>query len=129
MAFLTRDGVRLYYEDHGSGPAVLLTHGYSATSQMWRGQIAAFEDRYRLIIWDMRGHGESDYPDDPALYSTAHTVADMAAVLDVIVRRPEASTVAVAPPLKPSAPSRRVRSVCSVSLAPIVCVNEKAFPS
>ncbi|MCG8546375.1 MAG: alpha/beta hydrolase [Alphaproteobacteria bacterium] len=82
MAFLTRDGVRLYYEDHGSGPAVLLTHGYSATSQMWRGQIAAFKDRYRIIVWDMRGHGESDYPDDPALYSTAHTVADMGAVLD-----------------------------------------------
>jgi pimeloyl-ACP methyl ester carboxylesterase len=82
MAFLTRDGVRLYYEDHGTGPAVLLTHGYSSTSQMWRGQVAAFKDRYRLIVWDMRGHGESDYPHDPALYSLAHTVADMAAVLD-----------------------------------------------
>jgi pimeloyl-ACP methyl ester carboxylesterase len=82
MAFLTRDGVRLYYEDHGTGPAVLLTHGYSSTSQMWRGQVAAFSDRYRIIVWDMRGHGESDYPDNPALYSTAHTVADMAALLD-----------------------------------------------
>lgn len=82
MAFLTRDGVRLYYEDRGSGPAVLLTHGYSSTSQMWRGQVAAFKDRYRIVVWDMRGHGESDYPPDPALYSTAHTVADMAAVLD-----------------------------------------------
>lgn len=82
MAFLTRDGVRLYYEDHGSGPAVLLTHGYSSTSQMWRGQVAAFKDRYRIIVWDMRGHGASDYPPDPALYSTAHTVADMAVVLD-----------------------------------------------
>lgn len=61
MAFLTRDDARLYYEDHGSGPAVLLTHGYRATSQMWRGQIAAFKDRYRIIVWDMRGHGETDY--------------------------------------------------------------------
>lgn len=82
MAFLTRDGVRLYYEDHGSGPAVLLTHGYSSTSQMWRGQVAAFKDRYRIIVWDMRGHGESDYPPDRAMYSMSHTVADMAAVLD-----------------------------------------------
>jgi pimeloyl-ACP methyl ester carboxylesterase len=49
---------------------------------MWRGQVAAFKDRYRIIVWDMRGHGDSDYPDDPALYSTAHTVADMAALLD-----------------------------------------------
>ena len=82
MALLTRDGVRLYYEDHGTGPAVLLSHGYGSSSQMWRGQVAAFKDRYRIIVWDMRGHGESDYPDDPALYSTAHTVADMAALLD-----------------------------------------------
>lgn len=82
MTFLTRDGVRLYYEDHGTGPAVLLTHGYSSTSQMWRGQIDAFKDRYRIIAWDMRGHGESDYPEDPALYSLTHTVADMAALLD-----------------------------------------------
>ena len=82
MAFMTRDGVRLYYEDHGTGPAVLLTHGYGWSSQTWRGQVAAFKDRYRIIVWDMRGHGESDYPDDPALYSRAHTVADMAALLD-----------------------------------------------
>jgi pimeloyl-ACP methyl ester carboxylesterase len=82
MSFLTRDGVRLYYEDHGSGPAVLLTHGYSSTSQMWRGQIAAFKDRYRVIVWDMRGHGESDYPEDPSFYSRSHTVADIAALLD-----------------------------------------------
>ena len=82
MARLVRDGVALYYEDHGSGPAVLLTHGYGATSQMWQGQIAAFADRYRVIVWDMRGHGESDYPDEPSLYSEAHTVADMAALLD-----------------------------------------------
>lgn len=82
MAYLTRDGVRLYYEAHGSGPAVLLTHGYSSSSRMWQGQVAAFKDRYRIIVWDMRGHGESDYPDDPSLYSTANTVADMAALLD-----------------------------------------------
>ena len=49
---------------------------------MWRSQVAAFKDGYRIIVRDMRGHGESDYPDNPSLYSAAHTVADMAAVLD-----------------------------------------------
>ena len=62
MAFVTRDGVRLYYDAHGSGPAVLLSHGYGATSQMWQDQVAALKDRYRVIVWDLRGHGESDYP-------------------------------------------------------------------
>jgi pimeloyl-ACP methyl ester carboxylesterase len=82
MPTFTRDGVKLYYEDHGAGPAVLLSHGYSATSQMWRGQIAALKDRFRIIVWDMRGHGQSDYPAEQALYSEPHTVADMAALLD-----------------------------------------------
>lgn len=85
MPKLNRDGVSLYYEVHGDhGPVVLLTHGYSATSQMWAGQIEAVSKDHRLITWDMRGHGQSDSPDDPTLYSEAHTVADMAALLDEV---------------------------------------------
>ena len=84
MATLNRDGVNLYYEAHGEGPALLLSHGYSATSRMWRGQIDALSRRHRLILWDMRGHGASDYPTDPTAYSEAATVADMAALLDAV---------------------------------------------
>jgi pimeloyl-ACP methyl ester carboxylesterase len=81
MATLDRDGVAIHYEAHGNGPAILLSHGYSATCRMWDGQIAALQDRYQVIVWDMRGHGQSDYPDDPAAYSEAATVQDMAAIL------------------------------------------------
>ncbi len=49
---------------------------------MWQPQIEVFKQRYRLIPWDMRGHGESDCPEDPALYSQDHTVEDMRALLD-----------------------------------------------
>mgnify|MGYP000891448912 CR=1 FL=1 len=55
MPLLDRDGVRIHYEVHGKGPVVLLSHGYSATSQMWRGQIAALSKDHTLVIWDMRG--------------------------------------------------------------------------
>lgn len=81
MATLDRDGVKIHYEVHGAGPAVLLSHGYSATCRMWDGQIAALKDRYKVIVWDMRGHGRSDYPSDGAKYSETLTVADMAAIL------------------------------------------------
>ncbi|HUN53476.1 MAG TPA: alpha/beta fold hydrolase [Candidatus Sulfotelmatobacter sp.] len=84
MAKLNRDGVNLYYETHGQGPVILLTHGYSATSAMWRGQIEPLTRRHKLVIWDMRGHGQSDYPADPSAYSEAATVADMAAILDAV---------------------------------------------
>ncbi len=86
MAFLERDGVNIYFEHHHNNsdfPTILLSHGYSATSAMWAEQTSAFADGYNVITWDMRGHGLSDSPADPALYSEAHTVADMAALLDV----------------------------------------------
>jgi pimeloyl-ACP methyl ester carboxylesterase len=81
---LNRGGVDIHYEVHGSGPAILLTHGYSATARMWDGQIAALSKDHALILWDMRGHGQSDYPQDPARYSEEETVADMAAILDAV---------------------------------------------
>ncbi len=84
MAKLNRDGVNIYYEVHGEGPPLLLTHGFSATAQMWRGQVAPLSKAHKLITWDMRGHGQSDYPTDPAQYSEEHTVADMAAILDEV---------------------------------------------
>lgn len=82
MPKLNRDGVNIHYEIHGSGPPLLLTHGYSSTAEMWQGQIEALSQRHQLILWDMRGHGRSDYPADAAAYSEALTVADIAALLD-----------------------------------------------
>jgi pimeloyl-ACP methyl ester carboxylesterase len=84
MTALDRNGVKIHYEVHGKGPTLLLSHGYSSTARMWDGQIAALEDRFQVIVWDMRGHGESDYPKDPAAYSEALTVEDMAAILDKV---------------------------------------------
>ena len=88
MPLIDRDGVEIHYETHGptgdnnGAPPILLSHGYGATCRMWDGQVAAFADRYRLVLWDMRGHGRSGDPADPARYSHALSVGDMAAVLD-----------------------------------------------
>jgi len=84
MPKIDRDGVKIHYEVHGSGPPLLLTHGYSSTAAMWQDQIEALSKKHKLVLWDMRGHGQSDYPDDPKAYSEALTVADMAALLDEV---------------------------------------------
>jgi pimeloyl-ACP methyl ester carboxylesterase len=84
MPMLDRDGVKIHYQVHGSGPTLLLTHGYSSTSTMWNGQIDALSKHHKLVLWDMRGHGQSDYPEDPAAYSEALTISDMAALLDEV---------------------------------------------
>jgi pimeloyl-ACP methyl ester carboxylesterase len=83
MAKLNRNGVNIHYEVHGKGPTLLLSHGYSSTSRMWDGQVAALKDRYQIVVWDFRGHGESDYPKDGAQYSEELTVGDMLALLDL----------------------------------------------
>jgi pimeloyl-ACP methyl ester carboxylesterase len=75
------NGIEIDYEVSGSGPAVLLTHGYSATRRMWDGQHRALEDRYKVISWSMRGHGHTESPADFSKYSADLTVADMAALL------------------------------------------------
>jgi pimeloyl-ACP methyl ester carboxylesterase len=84
MPMLDRDGVHIHYEVAGDGPALILTHGYSSTGAMWAGQIEPLARHFKVITWDMRGHGASDYPQDPGAYSEAATVADMAALLDAV---------------------------------------------
>ena len=82
MARLQRGAANIYYEIHGSGPAILLTHGFAAESKMWQGQIDALSRHHSLILWDMRGHGRTQAPPRNAAFSEALTTADMAALLD-----------------------------------------------
>ena len=84
MSKLERNESSLYYQISGSGSPILLTHGFAATSRMWRGQVEAFRDKHQLITWDMRGHGRSDSPSNQTAYSVEETVADMTALLDAL---------------------------------------------
>jgi pimeloyl-ACP methyl ester carboxylesterase len=78
------EGFEISYEVSGTGPAVLFTHGYQATGAMWEPQRAALDSRYRVITWDMRGHGRSGAPDDENLYSHDLLVADIAGLLHTL---------------------------------------------
>jgi pimeloyl-ACP methyl ester carboxylesterase len=64
------------------GVPLLLTHGFGATAGMWDRNIGALSVDRPVIVWDMRGHGSSDAPDDLDSYSEQISVADMAAILD-----------------------------------------------
>jgi pimeloyl-ACP methyl ester carboxylesterase len=82
---LDRDGVGIFCEvagQRGAAVPLLLTHGFSASTEMWQPNLAALSAGRQVITWDIRGHGLSDSPEDPARYSEALSVADMAAVLD-----------------------------------------------
>jgi pimeloyl-ACP methyl ester carboxylesterase len=75
-------GVHVHHEIAGTGPAVLLTHGFAASSHMYAATVAELSADHTMITWDIRGHGKSDSPADPAEYSVAASLEDMAAILD-----------------------------------------------
>lgn len=82
MPTQTLNGFEIGYTVAGTGPAVLFTHGYQASAAMWEPQSAGLQDAYRVITWDIRGHGDSGIADDPALYSQELMLEDMLALLD-----------------------------------------------
>ena len=85
MATLDRDGVAVHYERHGhpsDRPPLLLTHGYSASSAMFARNLDALGRDREVLVWDIRGHGRSESPADPACYSQELALGDMAAILD-----------------------------------------------
>ena len=82
MSIFRNGSVELYYASAGSGVPIVFSHGFSATAQMWRGQLDALAGRHQVVAWDMRGHGQSASPDDPAEYSLELTIEDLGALLD-----------------------------------------------
>src|SRR5215472_18129392 len=81
MTMLARPCGDISYHLYGSGPAVLLSHGFGATSAMFDPNLPAFAD-HQVITWDLRGHGASQSPADPACYSAVSVQADMEALIN-----------------------------------------------
>jgi pimeloyl-ACP methyl ester carboxylesterase len=74
-------GVHLNYEQAGTGPDLVLIHGLTGNLTSWKSRIQpALVDQFRLLTYDLRGHGESDKP--PSGYTVADMVRDLVALLD-----------------------------------------------
>ena len=82
--FVTRDGVKSYFEVFGSGePTVLLLPTWSLVhSRQWKAQIPYLARHFRVITFDGRGNGRSDRPTYASAYDDLEFVADAIAVLD-----------------------------------------------
>jgi pimeloyl-ACP methyl ester carboxylesterase len=76
------DGVELNVYEAGSGPAVVLCHGFPELAFSWRHQIAPLaEAGHRVIVPDMRGYGGSSVPEDIEAYDVLALTGDMAGLL------------------------------------------------
>jgi pimeloyl-ACP methyl ester carboxylesterase len=80
----TDDGVKLYYEETGSGEAVIFVHEFAGDHRSWEPQMRHFSKRYRCIAHNARGYPPSDVPQDVALYSQDRAREDIKAILDGI---------------------------------------------
>ncbi len=76
------DGVRLYYEETGSGAPVIFVHEYAGDLRSWEPQLRHFGQRYRAIAYNARGYPPSDVPPAVTSYSQVRAADDIAAVLD-----------------------------------------------
>ena len=79
-------GVRIHYRTEGSGPSLVLHHGFTSSMEGWYeyGYVDVLKRDYQLILVDSRGHGASDKPHDPAAYRLENRVGDVVAVLDAL---------------------------------------------
>ncbi|HEY2145824.1 MAG TPA: alpha/beta hydrolase [Steroidobacteraceae bacterium] len=79
------NGIRLHIAEQGSGPLVLLCHGFPESWYSWRHQLKALSQAgFHAVAPDMRGYGESDRPAEIDRYSLFHLVGDMVGVLDAL---------------------------------------------
>jgi len=69
MPFAQVNGQKIFYRDSGGrGPAVVLAHGFLMDSSMFDSQVAALSDKFRVVTWDERGFGQTEYDGKPFTY-------------------------------------------------------------
>lgn len=76
------NGIKLAYEDHGSGETLLLIHGLCGSSRYWDQIIPMLSEHYRVIAVDLRGHGDSDVSDET--YSMELLADDIAQLMETL---------------------------------------------
>jgi pimeloyl-ACP methyl ester carboxylesterase len=79
------NGIRMYLAEAGTGPLVLLCHGFPESWYSWRHQLSALaEAGFRAVAPDMRGYGQTDRPEAIDQYTLLHLVGDMVGLIDAL---------------------------------------------
>ena len=84
-SLIKSNGIQMHIAEQGTGPLVLLCHGFPESWYSWRHQLKALaEAGYRVVAPDMRGYGQTDQPQAIDQYSLFHLVGDMVGILDAL---------------------------------------------
>jgi pimeloyl-ACP methyl ester carboxylesterase len=90
----TDDGVRLYYEEVGTGTPIVFVHEFAGDYRAYETQMRFFSRRYRCIAYNARGYPPSDVPEDWQRYSQDRARDDILSVLDAL-KLPKAHIVGI----------------------------------
>jgi epoxide hydrolase A/B len=79
------NGIRMHVAEAGSGPLVVLCHGFPESWYSWRHQLAALAAAgFHAVAPDMRGYGQTDAPPQIAAYTLLHLVGDIVGLVDAL---------------------------------------------
>jgi pimeloyl-ACP methyl ester carboxylesterase len=78
------DGVKLYYEQVGTGTPIVFVHEYAGDYRTWEPQLRYFGRAHRCVTYSQRGYPPSDIPSDPARYSQDIARDDVIALMDAL---------------------------------------------
>lgn len=79
MPYLHANNINLHYELHGQGKPLVFIHGLGSSTRDWEFQLSFFKVNYQVLLIDLRGHGQSDKPDQP--YSVPLFASDTAEII------------------------------------------------
>ncbi len=83
--FIETNGIRMHIAECGSGPLVVLCHGFPESWYSWRHQLPALAAAgFHAVAPDQRGYGQTDAPQDVAAYTQLHLVGDIVGLLDAL---------------------------------------------
>lgn len=83
MPYVETNEIETYYESHGDGPPLVFVHGAWVDRRMWGAQVEALSGEYRVIVYDLRGHGRTGSSPERN-YTIELLAADLRALIDVL---------------------------------------------
>lgn len=85
MPTVAVNGIDIWYErSHGDGPALVLTHGFAGPTGGWPPVIEDLKRDFDLVLYDVRAHGRTGMPADPATVTMRQFAADLAGLIDAL---------------------------------------------
>ncbi len=84
MSSIETNSIRYFYQLQGTGPPLVLLHGFTGSSKSWSDFLRPFTQRYQVVLLDLPGHGRTTSPEDPERYTMSDVSQDLIAIFQAL---------------------------------------------